>query len=484
MTDNIYLEKFNIQSLEKFIKESSLQRSYLFKYLSELGAASIVVEDYYVDRHYIQEFQKYYALSLNAPKNFCKRLLFFSCNIDQKTLDKFLLGEENTIKLFRESFLGFSVIRPVEDVPIGRTVLRTFYEKNEVPIHNYIIRTYTIHLSGIKLFINSLAFQQQDMSVGACATTAVWTALQKVCNANGMRTPTPMEITTLATKYFVRGKSFPANEGLTIEQISEAIRGTGFIPHWVKVIPGRNNRFFKEVMKINLASGIPLVLHIENRNCGHAVCVSGYSEDNLKLTEFDNINNQTYFISKEIDKIYIHDDRYGAYCRANLIDYDAGNGIVCLALEIKFSNTVEQWIIKSYFSPLYEKIRSYDVDLINRIEAFCLYYANFLVDKKYLTDIRILTNGVFLNLINSERLFDESKTLSFLKNVVLSRYIGIGLVSDEKGFGLFGLILDTSDFAKRPYTNPLKGVIGIMVIDSKLHKYFDQFSERGIPVLY
>ena len=78
-------------------------------------------------------------------------------------------------------YLGFMVIKPLPGSPIGRTVLRTF--ERDAPRGGRreftAIRRYTVSLAGLSLSVRGLAFQQQDQGVSACATTALWSALQR-----------------------------------------------------------------------------------------------------------------------------------------------------------------------------------------------------------------------------------------------------------------------------------------------------------------
>ena len=52
-----------------------------------------------------------------------------------------------------------------------------------------------VHLMGLELEARGLPFQQQEQAVGACATTAIWSALSRVARADGNRAPTPFSVT-------------------------------------------------------------------------------------------------------------------------------------------------------------------------------------------------------------------------------------------------------------------------------------------------
>ena len=81
---------------------------------------------------------------------------------------------------------------------------------------------YDVHLAGLRLRVRGIPFQQQEQAVGACATTAIWSALARVMRSDGGRAPTPFAVTEAATKHYVSDRAFPAAAGLEPRQILEA----------------------------------------------------------------------------------------------------------------------------------------------------------------------------------------------------------------------------------------------------------------------
>ena len=113
----------------------------------------------------------------------------------------------------RKNYVGFSVIKPLAGCPVGRTVLRCFPEKTSEA--GYVRRfdcacDYRAHVLGILLHIRGLAFQQQDVGVSACATTALWSALQRTRALEETSAATPAQITIRASQYALPfGRSMP-----------------------------------------------------------------------------------------------------------------------------------------------------------------------------------------------------------------------------------------------------------------------------------
>src|SRR3954468_11330554 len=59
------------------------QVAYLARYCKALGAKTVVIEDHYIDRHYLDEFAFYYCRSLSPPENYVRRFHLFSVSFDE-----------------------------------------------------------------------------------------------------------------------------------------------------------------------------------------------------------------------------------------------------------------------------------------------------------------------------------------------------------------------------------------------------------------
>jgi len=154
------------------------QVRYLGSYLAdpEMGAKTIIIEHPYVDRHFLQEYANYYATTLRPPPSKATRFHFFKREITNRQFTYLLRkaaadGFEKTAQRLSKDYLGFSVIRPLPDAPIGRTVLATFHSLSDrcytLPPHPY-----RVHLCGLRLGVFGVPFQQQEQAVGACAMMA------------------------------------------------------------------------------------------------------------------------------------------------------------------------------------------------------------------------------------------------------------------------------------------------------------------------
>ena len=264
----------------------------------------------------------------------------------------------------QECYLGFSVIRPLPGSPIGRTVVKTFGPTSPGGERRVFetVRRYTVHLGSFVFRVEGLAFQQQDRGVSACATTALWSAIQCSAPREGLGLPSPATITEAASRYLLAdGRSLPS-EGLTIHQICEATRAVGLSPVVVRPVDIDHDR---AQLLGYLSSGFATVLALKplDQGEGHAVCGVG-----LKLGDIQPAAHHEHFRDEQtaVQAVYVHDDRLGPYATARLFSYtlapDASStsaGRIVTALDILWPDQVthETLLLAALIIPVPNKLR-------------------------------------------------------------------------------------------------------------------------------
>ncbi|MBF0179080.1 MAG: hypothetical protein HQM03_03520 [Magnetococcales bacterium] len=409
----------------------SVQVRYLESYLRTLGARTLIVESHYIDRHYMDEFATYYARKRIAPPNHCRRLHAFSTELDDAGFEHRLrtaatgaTALESVQKELNDGYLGFIVVRPVANVPIGRTVLRPLQDESARHFPTGVV--HIVHLAGLRLSVHGLAFQQQDRAVAACASTAVWSALQSVARRDGGHAPTTSAITEAAVRHLLpAGRPYPS-DGLTREQISESLRAFRFPPVLFQFAdsPGK----FKLLLNIYLRSRIPVIIALcqdDEDNRGHAVTVAGYEEQESVqgVHEVDATFAGITSANLAFDKIYIHDDRLGPYARAKL-EMVANRLAVTLELP---GNRKETWRIGTAIVPVYEKLRATAEELFENGASFLLPMVNWAaMRKKADIDVTLFftRSGEYQQSL-FDRGIEPERLIRFQKKAVLSRYVGI-----------------------------------------------------------
>lgn len=348
---------------------------YLQKYFAETGARTIVVEREYVDRDYLEDYAAYYVRSFYPYKRYCSRLHFFRSEFDEDRFKAELLGCTEPL-VSDTAYLGYVVVKPLPKTVVGRTCLRTYEETDERRFP--VVRKYEISLFGLTLGINAIAYQEQDSTVAACASTAIWSAFQRSGALFHHTIPSPVEITRAATKHFpFANRHFP-NKGLSPEQMAHAIRNVGLEPLLASY---KSSAQLKSLVYSFLQAEIPVALGfmlcaIDNppRGVGrHAACVLGYRIDAPAASPYPQEPN-FYLRSSRITGFYVHDDQVGPYARMNF-----SSGYVRSAEVLTTSFGQMHGCSESHFAipeiaiiPLNHKIRvGHDLvlDLIIRINA-------------------------------------------------------------------------------------------------------------------
>lgn len=295
------------------------QIHYIYRYLKDLKAVSVLLEFDYLDKDYLEDYSRYYVKCFSNNGHKCARLHFFSKEIDHTSLNELLLngcdGEE--MASLRESYLGFIVIKPLPKTFIGKTCLRNYPAFNsDGGNKRSLSREYKVDLFGISLKVNSIAFQEQDRVVSACATTAIWSSLHAMHWRTIRGIPACSIITTNAINCIDgSSNSFP-NNGLSNNQILRAL-DLEKLRHHEESLSSISKEDFFDSARCYIDSKLPLILGVdvyqvdENRKlkilAGHAVTILGY---------------QSYNNDKAI---YIHDDRLGPFARATLVSLEHYN---------------------------------------------------------------------------------------------------------------------------------------------------------------
>lgn len=341
---------------------SHAQVKYLSRYISILGCKTIVIEDPYVDREFLEDFAAYYVRCHEDYGRRCRRLHFFRADFDESALSRGF-RESPTSGLAAREYLGSVIAKPLAVGFIGRTTLapppsgdgiRTIIPSDaqlstiETPPDEDLryfptLRPYTAHVGGADLQVESLAFQEQDTAVAACATTAIWSSLHKAGKLFDVRVPSPAQITGSAGFDLQGLNRMMPSDGLSGGQICRAIRETGLEVEVVS--PAHDRKEWREPTKVTVGNeerevelriveqtqlddlrgplyaylryGVPVVLGLElpvykgqkrPEPAGHAVAVAGF--------KFSKGATGGFRMSDRMTALYVHDDQTGPFVEA------------------------------------------------------------------------------------------------------------------------------------------------------------------------
>jgi hypothetical protein len=301
----------------------------LSKYISELHAKSFVVEEEYTDSGYLVDYSNYYARSHGDLEKLTNRIHFFS--IESKELSA--LWSKSTHRATRhdlidrkiaKAYLGFVVIKPLPLTIVGRTCLKTYPRRDRGKRRTRIfpiLRRYGVMLHGLRLNVDSIAFQEQDAEVAACATTAIWYALHGLTKKfTTQEIPSPFEITNTGSANMQEpaigtiARKFPTN-GLSLPQIDSYIRRCGLESIVFSLHPTDDASALLDYTAAFVRGGSPILLlgslHAsDHREDGydrlgyHAMTILGFSvADGFQPGPW----------ASRIARLFAHDDNVGPF---------------------------------------------------------------------------------------------------------------------------------------------------------------------------
>lgn len=444
--------------------------NYLEQYLNHENIQTIVYEFDYVDRDYIEDYSHYYSKCFEDYKKRCVRLHLFSSSFSKQEFEKILQGCRfpEKRKELQEYYFGFIVLRPIPGTIFGRTCLKPYPSSRpkDPTIKRFfpIVRSYTVNLFGIPLSVESIAFQEQDNSVSACATTALWSAFHGTGILFHHYIPSPFEITAIATALITdyANRSFP-NTGLYPPQMAHAIKALRLDP---ALINCESTERFSAYTHAYLRARIPVIIglnmiglnmigaksNINNKKLGaHAVTAVGYNVDKKRtIVPFNNTTEDIpplYLYSSLIDKVYVHDDQLGPFAKMTIQQGHLDTSWSELDFPRKYGKVIAEPTF--LMIPLHPKIRISFEKILSIINAFrttqLAYTTRIIVWDIHLATIDQLKNSFLTN----DKLTDDNRlkllTKSFPKYIwVADAHIKCGDAIDDSTLN-FSFYFDATD---------------------------------------
>lgn len=465
----------------QFIKEKNHIR-FLEDYLSErtgVKATFAVVERKYINKDYLRDYSSYYSTCFEHYEKTGSRLHFFSTEgmtvTEFRSVFKSLIisgqaSAKNYDDFWKQCYLGYVFIKPIPNLFMGFTLLKHFDYRTDKTIATtdrnfWGIKSYPIHIFGREISVRSLAFQEQDQNVAACATIAIWSMLQIAAEDYYVNLQSPGEITRNSGNIAYNGNRLIPNKGLSVLQMAQAITQNNLVTevrertdykgdasfnlYVKKLIHAYSNLKIPSILLLNLAppkkkpqKENPSLAVGEQEQCpndavlklttitedeedfeGHAVALSGD-----KMRPLKDIKRRNSLLSRKskkfdpdnilwnadrIEKIYVHDDQWGPFSKMSFQGKEKVKSRNWRNIMGDGSIIRTEGLIVS----LYPKIRiSYD-----DIESKVILLNKFFVDQfksgivgDFVWDIQLYLSEDFKNTIvrnlctNAEESYDEN----------------------------------------------------------------------------
>ncbi len=284
---------------------------------------SVVLEAEYVDRDYAEGYGQLYGRAFRQFERLCYRLHFFSVRVQPQDFNIPSLSLKKDQKMWgklKESYLGFSVIRPSCPDTVGRTVILPPKSPEEDSFA--LARSeYSLSLAGLPLTASGVPFMEQDGMVGACASAAMWMAHMCLYKNRGLPTYSTTEITRLADVSFPSPSRVFPSEGLTVDQVGAGLKRMGH-ETFMSDFPQTSLETVKHWLYIHIESRIPVILATDNQGEGHAVVIVGHTlgTPNLETPTYEFATGERVYGSHcWASNVLVHDDQRGPYLRATIV---------------------------------------------------------------------------------------------------------------------------------------------------------------------
>lgn len=257
---------------------------------------SVVIEYRYIDLDYRSEHSRFYSTTFRRYPSVCHRLHFFKGSVT---------GDINSIRKAADSYIGYSVMRPLPNSPVGRTVI---LPPNELDGGAVCWGTDEVHLWGHTLLARGMPFISQDAQYLRCAHSALWMTMYHATLRHKMPRRLSSDIQEAATGGHVIGRQLPS-DGLSVGQMLAALhrlrmsggpirlpqdRATSRNDHRLS-LPGIACRYIN--------SQLPPIVYSDT----HAWVLVGYTFDNDGLEQGDRS------AVHDAIRLYRHDDARGPY---------------------------------------------------------------------------------------------------------------------------------------------------------------------------
>jgi hypothetical protein len=185
--------------------------------VAELGGCrTVVIENRYIDVDYRSEYSAFWSLKFDNQSPFARRFHFFGADLDEERLHR-LTPEE------ADSYLGYSIIRPVPHGRVGRTVLAPPPELESATL---TLMTDEISFFGNPLKVRGVPFCEQDSEYLRCAHAAAWICHYTAARRGNVGRRSTAEIVELSPDALSPERAVPSS-GLNPNQLQALFRALG-----------------------------------------------------------------------------------------------------------------------------------------------------------------------------------------------------------------------------------------------------------------
>ncbi len=180
------------------------------------GVRTVFVENRYIDLDFRNQHGSFYGTTFQRHPTVCHRVHFFTGEIES--------ADFTELKGLATGYKGYSVIRPLETSPVGRTMISPPERLQEAAL---CLAAETSHLYGYPMTVRAMPFMSQDSQYFRCAHAALWMMMYHAHLAHAAPRRLPSEIHDAGFGGMVTGRQVP-HDGLSHQQILGALHTLGY----------------------------------------------------------------------------------------------------------------------------------------------------------------------------------------------------------------------------------------------------------------
>jgi hypothetical protein len=265
---------------------------------------TVVIEPHYVCKDHRNLFSNFYSKKLYGGSADCVRLHFFSAR--GITPNEFLSHSTN----YQDEYIGYSVIRPVAQRSIGRTVVDPERVGRRFQDGFYCLRTpFPANLNGKRLRVSGYPYVSQDTDATVCAHATLW----GVCRYFSQRHASyaeilPYDLVKLTAT--TTGRVVPYR-GMTYSDYSKILSDFGCHPLIIRMKDSRTSLSIDDGAFRNVYSYVESGLPVLASFGGHVGTLVGHTLDHKRsyAPDADGIVSSAAFLKQFI----LVDDNFFPY---------------------------------------------------------------------------------------------------------------------------------------------------------------------------
>ena len=227
----------------------------------DLGGRSVVAEYRYLDADYRNEHSQFYSTTFRRYPSVAHRLHFFTEQLSSEVLDA---REPSSFP--NDSYLGYSVIRPVSAGSVGRTML---LPGDDLAKYVSCKARDTTNLFGTELTVTAAPFMTQESQLGVCVHVTAWVCAYYHHKGLGAPRYLPGDIAAGAPSKL--GRMVPAI-AMSVEQLSAMLESIELPPVVYDLRDLQQGESLFMIACRYLNSGLPVVV----AGGRHAFVLVGY----------------------------------------------------------------------------------------------------------------------------------------------------------------------------------------------------------------